>query len=123
MSERRACEVLNLQRGSYQYRSVADEQAALRMRIRDLAQARVSYGYRRFHVLLQREVWAVNHQRVYRLYCQEGLMLRNKKPKRQKEYVREELAKGVSQRELARTLEVSRWKIQQVAEGVPKPAV
>ena len=36
---------------------------------------------------------------------------------RQKEYVREELAKGVSQRELARLLEVSRWKIQQVAEG------
>ena len=33
---------------------------------------------------------------------------------RQKEFVREELAKGVSQRELARTLEVSRWKIQQL---------
>ena len=42
---------------------------------------------------------------------------------RQKEYVREELAKGVSQRELARVLEVSRWKIQQVAEGAPGPAV
>ena len=42
---------------------------------------------------------------------------------RQKEYVREELANGVSQRELARTLEVSRWKIQQVAEGAPGPAV
>lgn len=34
---------------------------------------------------------------------------------RQKEYVREELAKGVSQRELARTLEVSRWKFQQLS--------
>ena len=42
---------------------------------------------------------------------------------RQKSYVREELAKGVSQRELARTLEVSRWKIQQVAEGALGPAV
>ena len=67
-------------RASHRYRSVANEQAALRMRIRDLAQARVSYGYRRLHVLLQREGWAVNHKRVYRLYCQEGLMLRNKKP-------------------------------------------
>ena len=52
------------------------------MRIRDLAQARVSYGYRRLHVLLQREGWPVNHKRVYRLYSQEGLMLRKKKPKR-----------------------------------------
>ena len=38
-------------------------------------------------------------------------------------YVREELAKGVSQRELARLLEVSRWKIQQIAEGAAGPAV
>ena len=42
---------------------------------------------------------------------------------RQKEYIREELAKGVSQRELARILEVSRWKIQQVAEGASGPVV
>ena len=51
------------------------------MRIRDLAQAWVSYGYGRLHVLLQREGWGVNHKRVYRLYSQEGLMLRTKKPK------------------------------------------
>jgi putative transposase len=82
VSERRACEVLTLGRSSYRYHSVADEQAALRIRLKDLAQARVSYGYRRLHVLLQREGWAVNHKRVYRLYQQEGLMLRTKKPKR-----------------------------------------
>ena len=51
------------------------------MRMRDPAQSRVSYGYRRLHVLLQREGWAVNHKRVYRLYSLEGLMLRTKKPK------------------------------------------
>ena len=32
----------------------------------------------------------------------------------QREYVREERSKGVSQRELAKRLEVSRWTIQQV---------
>ena len=82
VSERRACEVLALSRGSHQYRSRADEQAVLRMRLKNLAQARVSYGYRRLHVLLQREGWSVNHQRVYRLYCQESLMLRTKLPRR-----------------------------------------
>ena len=74
--------MLTLPRASHRYQSVADDQAALRMRIRDLAQARVSYGHRRHHVLLRREGWAVNHKRVYRLYHQESLMLRNKKPQR-----------------------------------------
>jgi len=73
---------LQFHRSSYRYRSIAEEQAALRMRIRDLAQARVSYGYRRLHVLLQREGWEVNHKRVYRLYKEEGLTMRNKRPKR-----------------------------------------
>jgi len=82
VSERRACGVLELQRSTCQYRSVADEQAALRIRLRDLAQARVSYGYRRLHILLQREGWKVNHKRVYRLYRAGGLVMRPKKPRR-----------------------------------------
>ena len=40
------------------------------------------YGYRRITALLRRRGWQVNHKRVYRLYNQEGLMLRTKKPKR-----------------------------------------
>ncbi len=48
------------------------------MRLRDLAIARVRYGYRRLHVLLRREGWRVNHKRVYRLYRLEGLGLRLK---------------------------------------------
>ena len=52
------------------------------MRIKDIAQARVSYGYRRIHVLLLREGWKVNHKRVYRLYKLEGLMMRPKRPRR-----------------------------------------
>jgi transposase InsO family protein len=31
------------------------------MRLRDLAAARVRYGYRRLHVLLRRDGWRVNH--------------------------------------------------------------
>ena len=48
------------------------------MRLTDLAAARVRYGYRRLHVLLAREGWAINHTRVYRLYKPEGLSLRLK---------------------------------------------
>ena len=59
-----------------------DDQAPLRLRLRDLAATRVRYGYRRLHVLLQREGWRVNHKRVYRLYRLEGLSLRRKARKK-----------------------------------------
>ena len=40
------------------------------------------YGYRRVHVLLRREGWAVNAKRVRRIYSSLGLQLRNKSPRR-----------------------------------------
>ena len=52
------------------------------MRIRDLARTRVRYGYFRIYILLRREGWQINHKRVYRLYRDEGLSLRLKRPRR-----------------------------------------
>ena len=49
------------------------------MRLKDLAAARPRYGYRRLHVLLQREGWAINHKRVLRLYWQQNLQVRTKR--------------------------------------------
>ena len=51
-------------------------------RIKEIAATRIRYGYRRIHVLLRREGWAINQKRVYRLYKALGLQLRNKTPKR-----------------------------------------
>lgn len=82
MSIRRACRVLLFQKSTYHYRSRRPSQAVLRKRIREIAETRIRYGYRRVHVLLQREGWQVNHKRVYRLYVEEGLQIRNKRPKR-----------------------------------------
>ena len=81
-SERRACTVVQAQRSVVRYEGCKDDQAVLRTRIREIAAVRVRYGYKRIHVLLQREGWAVNHKRVYRLYCEEGLHLRRKRPRR-----------------------------------------
>ena len=58
------------------------DQAPLRLRIRDLAAARVRYGYFRIYILLRREGWLVNHKRVYRLYREDGLSLRLRRPRR-----------------------------------------
>ncbi len=40
------------------------------------------YGYFRIYILLRQEGWRVNHKRVHRLYRDEGLSLRLKRPRR-----------------------------------------
>ena len=82
VSARRACQLSGISESVYYYRPKGDDQLALRQRIRDLARARVRYGYKRIHILLRREGVHVNHKRVQRLYCLEGLQLRPKRPRR-----------------------------------------
>ena len=48
------------------------------MRMRELASARIRYGYRKIRVLLNREGWNVGKKLVYRLYSEEGLGLRRR---------------------------------------------
>jgi putative transposase len=82
VSERRACQVLPLARSSSRYRSIRKDPIVLRQRIREIADARVRYGYRRIHILLRREGFKVSKHRVHRLYREEGLCLRRKRPRR-----------------------------------------
>jgi len=84
VSERRACQVTGTHRSVQRYRSRRDPQTALRQRVRELAQVRVRYGYRRIHVLLRREGWLVNHKRVQRIYRDEGLAIRARTPRRRR---------------------------------------
>ncbi|WP_394133512.1 IS3 family transposase [Marinobacter nauticus] len=84
VSERQACAVLQFSRASCRYQSVARDSSALSMRIREITLTRLHYGYRRVHVQLQREGWRDNHKRVYRLYRDQGLSLRLKRPRRNK---------------------------------------
>jgi putative transposase len=83
ISERRACRVTRVHRGTYRYRSHKNRWTALRMRIREIAQARVRYGYRKIRVLLNREGWGVGKTLVQRLYQEEGLALKQR-PKRRR---------------------------------------
>ena len=45
VGERHACRVLCVARATYRYRSHLDPRTELRMRIREIAQSRVRYGY------------------------------------------------------------------------------
>jgi len=82
VSERRAASVTSFWRSMMRYRSKADPQTELRIRLKDLAAARVRYGYARLHI--RREGWKVNHKRIYRLYKEEGLSIRSKTPRRRR---------------------------------------
>lgn len=84
VSERRACQASGFGRASHRYTSRRDPQTALRKRVKELAETRVRYGYRRLHVLLQREGWRANHKRIYRIYSEEGLSIRTRTPKRRR---------------------------------------
>lgn len=87
VSERLACDAGGVARSSVRYASMAAPQEPLRQRLRELAQTRVAYGYRRLHVLLRREGWPVNHKRVQRLYQDEGLTQQRNRPKRRRSAV------------------------------------
>ena len=87
VSERRTCRTVRCARATYYDRSHRDPRTALRQRLREMAQTRVRYGYRNIRVLLNREGWAVGKHLAYRLYREEGLMLRRRSPRRRKSVV------------------------------------
>jgi putative transposase len=84
VSERRACQVARLNRGTFRYHSHKDPRTELRMRIREIAQTGVRYGYRKIRVLLNREGWQVGKYLVERIYREEGLTLRQRRKRRRR---------------------------------------
>jgi transposase InsO family protein len=79
MSERRACSVLAADRKMIRYRSRRPPETELRERLRDLANERRRFGYRRLFILLRREGEASGINRIYRLYREERLGVRKRK--------------------------------------------
>ena len=82
-SIRRTCSLIMLHTSLYYYvpNKVRDE-SVIRTRIREIAELRVRYGFWRIFTLLRREGFEDNHKRVHRIYCNEGLNLRSKRPRR-----------------------------------------
>ena len=79
---RQACQCVLVSRSSYYYRSHGRDDSAERARIREIAETRVRYGMWRIHTLMRREGWLINHKKTHRIYCEEGLNLRRKRPRR-----------------------------------------
>ena len=79
MSERRACTMIRADRKMVRYRSRRPPEAELRIRLRELANERRRFGYRRLFIMLRREGEPSGINRIYRLYREEGLGVRKRK--------------------------------------------
>ena len=82
MSERRACILVTADRKMIRYRSRRLPDIELRTRLRDLANQRRRFGYRRLHILLREQGEPSGINRIYRLYREEGLTVRKRKARR-----------------------------------------
>jgi transposase InsO family protein len=82
LSERRACQIISADRKTIRYRSSRPPELELRTKLRDLANERRRFGYRRLFILLRRDGEPSGVNRIYRLYREEGLSVRKRKARR-----------------------------------------
>ncbi len=77
-SERRACRLIGVNRSAWQYEPLRGKDDAVRERMREIANERRRFGYRRLAILLKREGKGMNLKKVYRLYREERLTVRKR---------------------------------------------
>jgi len=77
-----APDVTQLSRTVYYYLSIRGPDTVLRTRMHKIARSRIRYGFLTIHTILVREGWGINRKKAYRVYCEEGLNLRAKRPRR-----------------------------------------
>src|SRR6266700_1207729 len=82
VSERRACTIVAADRKMIRYRSRRPPDTELRARLRDLANQRRRFGYRRLFILLRDQGEPSGLNRIYRLYREEGLAVRKRRSRR-----------------------------------------
>jgi putative transposase len=80
------------------YRSRRPPGTELRARLRELANQRRRFGYRRLYILLQEEGEPSGINRIYRLYREEGLAVRKRRTRRKANHSTAECAMSFSTR-------------------------
>lgn len=83
-SQRRVCRLLEVHRSSCRYEHKTPSNALLRAELRRLAEIYPRYGYRRLHIMLDKEQFPVNRKATYRAYRQEDLKLSRRKTRKKK---------------------------------------
>jgi putative transposase len=78
ISERRACSIVGVDRGTTRYRRRRADDAGTRVRLKELAAERRRFGWRRLKLMLEREGIRMNHKKLRRLYAEERLQVRRR---------------------------------------------
>lgn len=78
VSERRACRTAGADHSMVRYQTERSDDAELRDAIKRISSERKRFGYRRIHVMVKREGFHVNHKKLRRIYCEEGLQVRKR---------------------------------------------
>jgi len=78
VSQRRACQAIDADRSSVRYRHRRPDDVVIRVRLREIAAVRRRFGYRRLHILLQREGHTLNQKKLRRIYAEERLQVRRR---------------------------------------------
>lgn len=78
VSQRRACSALNVDRSTVRYQSRRSDDTDLRDAMKAVAKERRRFGYRRLHVMVERQGWQVNHKKFRRIYREEKLQVRRR---------------------------------------------
>ena len=111
LSERRACSIASADRTIVRYRSCRPPDTELRARLRELANERQRFGYRRLFVLLRPEGETSGINRIHRLYREEGLAVRKRRARRK--------AVGVRVPILLEARPNARWSLDFVYDQFP----
>lgn len=77
-SERRACRLIGVNRSAWQYEPLRGQDDAVRVRMREIANERRRFGYRRLAILLKRGGNGMNLKKVYPLCREERLTVRKR---------------------------------------------
>jgi len=101
---------MNLRRSSYYYHGQAADDGPLREALRQAAQQRRRFGYRRLTWLLRRQGWTDNHKRIERIYRQEGLQVRRRFRKRLTRALRQPLERPTASNQ--------RWSMDFMADSL-----
>ena len=72
VSQRRACQALAVDRSSVRYLSIRPDDAEARAAMKAVASERRRFGYRRIHVMLERQGIVMNLKKLRRLYRKNG---------------------------------------------------